>query len=79
MKCCARIPRGAGRLRHREQFSRAVLAATPKHRIAAIVDSDGPGDRELPPFGSGALLIRVAEGCGRLAPDDTASRHVGLQ
>ena len=62
-----------------EQFSPAFLALTPNHRIPAIIDSDGPGGRELRLFESGAILIYLAEKSGHLLPAEPSARYTALQ
>ncbi len=62
-----------------EQFSPEFLAITPNHRIPAIIDPDGPGGRPLALFESGAILLYLAEKCGRLVPADAAARYACLQ
>ncbi len=62
-----------------DQFKPEFLAITPNNRVPAIVDSDGPGGKPIRVFESGAILIYLAEKCGRLIPADPAARYACLQ
>ena len=62
-----------GKLEQKEDW---FLEICPNGRIPAIVDRDN-GD--FPVFESGAILLYLAEKCGRLIPTDPKARSVALQ
>ncbi|MGQ0501507.1 MAG: glutathione S-transferase N-terminal domain-containing protein [Panacagrimonas sp.] len=63
-----------------EQFEPAFLAISPNNRIPAIVDRAPAGGGEpLSVFETGAILVYLAEKCGRFLPTDLRGRHQVMQ
>lgn len=62
-----------------DQFDPDYLAINPNNKIPAIVDTDGPDERPISVFESGAILVYLAEKTGKLLPADTRARMRVLQ
>ncbi len=63
-----------------EQFDPAFLAISPNNRIPAIVDTDpADGGAPISVFGSGAILLYLAEKTGQLIPQDLRGRNEVLR
>jgi GSH-dependent disulfide-bond oxidoreductase len=67
------------RFENDEQLSPEFRSLNPYGKIPAILDPDGPDGRPLPLFESGAILIYLAEKCGRFLPSARAARYETLQ
>lgn len=66
-------------IRTGDQFKPEFLKISPNNRIPAIVDSDGPDDKPLSLFESGAILIYLAGKTGEFLPHDLHARYTALQ
>jgi GST-like protein len=62
-----------------DQMSPEFLSLNPNNKIPAIIDPDGPGGKPLPLFESGAILIYLADKCGKCVPRDPALRYETIQ
>ena len=60
-----------------QQHDPAYLAINPNGKIPALVDSDGPGDKPITVFESGAIMIYLAEKTGTFLPAE--ARYEVLQ
>ena len=58
-----------------KQFEPAFLKISPNNRIPAIIDSEGPGGKEISVFESGAIMMYLAEKHGRFWPQDTTAKY----
>lgn len=62
-----------------ETWGTDFLSLNPNGKIPAIIDPDGPGDKPLPLFESGAILIYLADKTGAFIPADPARRYETIQ
>jgi len=62
-----------------DQMSPAFLSLNPNNKIPAILDPNGPGDKPLALFESGAILLYLAEKTGQFIPQDAAGRYETIQ
>ena len=67
------------RLYRGEQFSAEHRSRHPHAKVPVIVDSEGPGGKPHTVFESGAILIYLAEKCGKLLGGTPAERSTVLQ
>ncbi len=62
-----------------DQLTPEFLSLSPNNKIPAILDPHGPGDKPLPLFESGAILLYLAEKTGLCLPADPAGRWPVIQ
>jgi GST-like protein len=62
-----------------ETWTPDYLSLNPNGKIPAILDPDGPGEKPLALWESGAILIYLAEKTGKLLPTDPAARYETIQ
>jgi GST-like protein len=62
-----------------DQKTPEFLSLNPNGKIPAILDPNGPGDKPLGLFESGAILQYLAEKTGKLLPADAARRYETLE
>jgi len=62
-----------------DQLAPSFLALNPNNKHPVIVDRDGPGGEPITVWESGAILIYLAEKCGRLMPRDPRRRIEALK
>ncbi|MDA8348882.1 MAG: glutathione S-transferase N-terminal domain-containing protein [Pseudomonadota bacterium] len=62
-----------------EQLSEAFRSLNPNGKIPAILDPQGPDGAPLALFESGAILLYLAEKCGRFLPSHPAARYRVIQ
>jgi GST-like protein len=62
-----------------EQFAPDFLAISPNNKIPAITDPEGPDDRPISLFESGAILVYLAGKTGRFLPTGDRERYEVLQ
>ena len=62
-----------------DQMSSAFLSLNPNNKIPAILDPNGPADKPLALFESGAILLYLAEKTGQFMPKDAAGRYETIQ
>lgn len=62
-----------------EQNQPAFLKISPNNKIPAIVDPQGPSGGPVSVFESGAILIYLAEKCGKFIPKDPLRRIATLE
>ena len=62
-----------------ESHTPEFLSLNPNSKIPAIIDPNGPGGRPLALFGSGAILLYLADKTGRFIPSDPARRWETIQ
>ncbi|MDO9358650.1 MAG: glutathione binding-like protein [Polaromonas sp.] len=62
-----------------DQLTPEFISLSANNKIPAILDPNGPGDKPLALFESGAILIYLAEKTGRFLPQDPAARYETIQ
>jgi GSH-dependent disulfide-bond oxidoreductase len=67
------------RFENNEQMSPEFLSLNPNNKIPAIIDPNGPDNRPLALFESGAILIYLADKSGRFLALSGAARYETIQ
>ena len=62
-----------------EQFGEAFLRISPNNRIPAMFDQDGPENKPISLFESGAILIYLADKGGKFLSQDPQARYLTFQ
>ena len=62
-----------------DQFKPEFLKISPNNKMPAIVDSDGPDDKPISLFESGAILLYLAAKTNKYLPRDVRQKYVALQ
>ena len=62
-----------------DQFKPEFLAISPNNRMPAIIDHEGPDGSDVAVFESGAILIYLAEKCGKFLPASGNERYSVMQ
>jgi len=62
-----------------DQMTPEFLSLNPNNKIPAIIDPNGPGNKPLPLWETGAILIYLAEKTGKFLSKDPATRYKTLQ
>ncbi|MFZ6779242.1 glutathione S-transferase N-terminal domain-containing protein [Undibacterium sp. Ji83W] len=62
-----------------DQMSPEFLSLNPNNKIPAIIDPQGPGNKPLALFESGAILLYLADKTGLCIPTDAAERYECIQ
>jgi GST-like protein len=62
-----------------DQLSPEFLSLNPNNKIPAIIDPNGPDNKPIALFESGAILIYLADKTGQLIPADATGRYETIQ
>jgi GST-like protein len=62
-----------------DQKTPEFQSLSPNRKIPAIIDPNGPDNKPLPMFESGAILLYLAEKSGRFMPADESGKYEALQ
>lgn len=62
-----------------DQLSPEFLSLNPNNKIPAIIDPNGPNNKPIALFESGAILIYLAEKTGKLLAKDAVQRYHTIQ
>jgi GST-like protein len=62
-----------------DQFEPEFMVISPNNRVPAIIDHAPLAGKPMPIFESGAILIYLAEKCGRFLPVDPNGRYICIE